>query len=247
MKMCAYKVEGFSAGTWLKPSKRTYEHGEATSMTNATTDSLQAQLIAAQRIHILEAAAKTFAAKGFHGTTVKEVAQEAGIATGTIYNYFENKEALLMGIFAQMRAQVMQEAELPALADVDLPSFLTAFLAYPMRGMRDDNFAMLRVVISELFINPKLNEKYQQQIHLPTLAVAEEYLRARMEQVGGEESDVPLLVRVASALVMGLAVQAALGDELIVAQWEQLPARLAALLVNGIGTRGSSEAGEAAA
>jgi TetR/AcrR family fatty acid metabolism transcriptional regulator len=204
-------------------------------MTNDTTQSLQAQLMAAQRAHILEAAAKTFAAKGFHGTTVKEVAQEAGIATGTIYNYFENKEALLMGIFAQMRAQVMQEAELPTLADADLPSFLTAFLAYPMRGMSDDNFAMLRVVISELFVNPKLNQQYQQQIHLPTLAVAEEYLQSHMDQAGQGQTDVALLVRVASALVTGLAVQAALGDELIVAQWEQLPARLATLLVNGMG------------
>jgi AcrR family transcriptional regulator len=216
-------------------------------MSNTTTESIQAQLIAAQCAHILEAAAKTFAAKGFHGTTVKEVAQEAGIATGTIYNYFENKEALLMGIFAQMRAQVMQEAELPALADVDLQTFLTAFLAYPMRGMHDDNFAMLRVVTSELLVNSKLNQQYQQQIHLPTLAVAEEYLRARMGQRGEEENDVALLVRVASALVTGLAVQAALGDALIVAQWEQLPARLAALLVNGIGATASSEAGEAAA
>ena len=44
-----------------------------------------------------------FAQKGFHPTTTKDIAKEAGIAEGTIYNYFESKTALLIGIFDLMR------------------------------------------------------------------------------------------------------------------------------------------------
>src|SRR5579884_1574030 len=51
------------------------------SMT-ASPDPIQAQLIAARRKQILEAAVKVFAEKGFHQTTIKEIAIEAGIAQG---------------------------------------------------------------------------------------------------------------------------------------------------------------------
>ncbi len=62
-------------------------------------DPIQAQLIAARRNQILDAAAKVFAEKGFHPTTIKDIAAEAGIAHGTIYNYFENKTALRCSAF----------------------------------------------------------------------------------------------------------------------------------------------------
>ncbi len=46
----------------------------------ASPDPIQAQLIAARRKQILEAAVKVFAEKGFHQTTIKDIAREAGIA-----------------------------------------------------------------------------------------------------------------------------------------------------------------------
>jgi len=49
---------------------------------------------------IREAAIKLFAEKGYHETRADEIAQEAGVAVGTIYNYFKNKEDILLDIFA---------------------------------------------------------------------------------------------------------------------------------------------------
>lgn len=48
---------------------------------------------------ILSAAVKTFAEKGFHGTRVADIANEADIAYGLIYHYFKNKEEILNSIF----------------------------------------------------------------------------------------------------------------------------------------------------
>lgn len=48
---------------------------------------------------ILAAAVKTFAEKGFHGTRVADIANEADIAYGLIYHYFKNKEEILNSIF----------------------------------------------------------------------------------------------------------------------------------------------------
>jgi len=49
---------------------------------------------------ILDAAITVFAEKGFHKTTTTEIAKQAGVAVGTIYNYFASKDEVLERIFA---------------------------------------------------------------------------------------------------------------------------------------------------
>ena len=53
----------------------------------------------AKKQAILKAALSLFASRGFHGVAVPEVAMKAGVGTGTIYRYFENKDALVNGVY----------------------------------------------------------------------------------------------------------------------------------------------------
>ena len=48
---------------------------------------------------IRQAAVRVFSRKGFYKARAEEIAQEAGVAVGTIYNYFANKEEILLSIF----------------------------------------------------------------------------------------------------------------------------------------------------
>jgi len=48
---------------------------------------------------ILEAAVKTFSRTGYHRTRVADIAREAGVADGTVYLYFKNKEDILVSLF----------------------------------------------------------------------------------------------------------------------------------------------------
>src|SRR5215469_11066558 len=48
---------------------------------------------------ILDAALKLFAEKGFYNTTTKAISRKAGIAEGTLFNYFETKEDLALFFF----------------------------------------------------------------------------------------------------------------------------------------------------
>ncbi|MCS7350462.1 MAG: TetR/AcrR family transcriptional regulator [Anaerolineae bacterium] len=50
------------------------------------------------RRHIVEAAFRVFARRGFRGTTNREIAQEAGISPGLIYWYFHSKEDLFRAV-----------------------------------------------------------------------------------------------------------------------------------------------------
>jgi AcrR family transcriptional regulator len=54
----------------------------------------------ATRQEILRAARKEFAARGFEQTTTRDISAEAGIAAGTLFNYFPTKEAIV-GCLAQ--------------------------------------------------------------------------------------------------------------------------------------------------
>ena len=59
---------------------------------------------------ILRAATKLFARRGFFHAQVADVAKEAGVAAGTVYLYFENKDDLLISIFEQRMQEAMAEA-----------------------------------------------------------------------------------------------------------------------------------------
>jgi TetR/AcrR family fatty acid metabolism transcriptional regulator len=58
-----------------------------------------------KRKRILEAAVKVFARRGYHGSKVAEIAKRAGVADGTIYLYFENKEDVLVSLFDEVMAE----------------------------------------------------------------------------------------------------------------------------------------------
>lgn len=56
---------------------------------------------------LLEAAAAAYADNGYHQTTVKAIAERAGVATGTYYLYFPNKEASVLAIIDRLYQLVL--------------------------------------------------------------------------------------------------------------------------------------------
>jgi AcrR family transcriptional regulator len=64
-----------------------------------------------KRDMILAAAGRLFDASGYAVTTMEAVAEDAGIAKGSIYNYFRSKHDLFVAVFSQAMATVEAEAE----------------------------------------------------------------------------------------------------------------------------------------
>jgi TetR/AcrR family fatty acid metabolism transcriptional regulator len=50
---------------------------------------------------LLEAAVRVFARKGYHASRVGDIAEEAGVAYGLLYHYFESKEDVLRSVFRE--------------------------------------------------------------------------------------------------------------------------------------------------
>lgn len=198
------------------------------------TDPIQQQLIIARKNQILDAAARVFAHKGFHAATIKDIARDAGIADGTIYNYFDNKTTLLFAIFERMRDALQPTAPVANLQPDDVRGAIRGFVSLPLLALRGDNFELFRVVMSEIMVNDELRAQYAQQVLTPTLSVAEVAFQHWAERGLIHTEQGRLIVRVLSGMVMGLMLQFIMDDDLLHAQWEALPDIVTDLIMQGI-------------
>ncbi len=86
--------------------------------------------IASRRGEILAAAMRVFEASGYSATTVDAIAEAAGVAKGSIYNYFPSKQELFQQIFTDAMA-VTEEEALGILAEpISAPAKITRLLDY---------------------------------------------------------------------------------------------------------------------
>ena len=61
----------------------------------------RAEVTVDKRRQILDAAVRVFARQGFHSTRVSDIADEAGVAYGLVYHYFDSKEQVLNELFSE--------------------------------------------------------------------------------------------------------------------------------------------------
>src|SRR5918992_917839 len=196
-------------------------------------DGVRELLAAARRGQILEAARRVFAERGFRRTTTREVARAAGVSEGTIYNYFEDKDALLMAILEELNETERRAEDFEEGMATDFRGFLEGYLRRRM-SLIWENREVFRVVLSEMLVNVELRDRYLRQVVDPTMRIAEENFRSRMEQGEVRETDAPLAMRSVAGSVLGVLVLGLLGDEEIYSRSDEVPDILAGLLIHGL-------------
>jgi len=190
-------------------------------------------VVRARREQIVGAATRVFAEKGFRRATTREVARAAGVSEGTIYNYFENKDALLLAILDRLNETERRAADFEEGMATDFRGFLEQYLRRRM-SLIWENREAFRVVLSEMLVNAELRERYLRHVVDPTMRIAEENFRSRMEQGEVRETDAPLAMRSVAGSVLGVLVLGLLGDEEINSRSEEVPDVLAGLLIFGL-------------
>lgn len=128
---------------------------------------------------ILEAAATVFARKGFHQATIREIAELANVADGTIYNYYANKRDLLMSMSRHVVADSASDA-LKKFQVEDDHDFLAAILGERF-GFLERNADFVQAMFSEVWANGEFREQYFGEVIMPLLQLMEGYLQARIE------------------------------------------------------------------
>jgi AcrR family transcriptional regulator len=120
---------------------------------------------AARREAILAAALDEFSARGFAATRLDDVAQRAGVAKGTIYLYFRDKESLFQELIRTMLTPLVGTIE--ALGKADLPisalaeHFADLFVREIYETRRKD---VIRLMIAEGRRFPNLAEFYYREV-----------------------------------------------------------------------------------
>lgn len=125
---------------------------------------------------LIEAGLKEFAEKGFAATRLEDVAARAGVVKGTIYLYFENKEALFREAILSSITPVITGVEgVVAAYEGDTESLLRLVIGTLYeRLVRGEIGILFRIMIAEGPRFPELLEFY----HASTIKIAKQVLTA---------------------------------------------------------------------
>jgi AcrR family transcriptional regulator len=101
----------------------------------------------ARREALMSAAAELFSAQGFDAVTVSDIARAADLATGTVYNYFPTKTALLMAILSADLGAMLEEIGREEASPID--ALLSVFRVVDHRSR-----ALWRQVVGQAMLDP---------------------------------------------------------------------------------------------
>jgi TetR/AcrR family fatty acid metabolism transcriptional regulator len=196
------------------------------------TNPVQALLIDARRTQILNAATDVFAEKGFHDATIRQVAQRAGIADGTIYLYFANKTELLLGILNRLNESERRAQDLAAVTG----DFRSSFIAYMRHRLTlmDKNFRTFHAVLPDLIANPELRARYASEVIEPSFKLAAPFFQQWVKAGVLKPVNTALALRAISAMVLGILVLRMFGDKTVSEEWDNLPEFIADMILDGI-------------
>lgn len=201
---------------------------------SSTPMDFKQQMAEARRKQILMGAAEVFAEKGFHQATTKEIAANADVSEGTIYNYFDNKRELLVAMLELIATQ-----SLKTIIDGDLPKDPKEFITWVIRDryqLAEKYGYLLAPILAEIFVDAELREAVYQQIAIPIAGHLEKYLQAQIEAGRVRQIDPVIVTR---AFVGMLLINFALKLTSLDSRYEKISAdslieQLASLFLEGI-------------
>ena len=82
-----------------------------------------------RKLELLQIAYRLFLTRGYENTSVDEIIEEAGIAKGTYYYYFESKEQMLEEVIGMMIDKEIEAARQILRSDLDLPQKFVGIIA----------------------------------------------------------------------------------------------------------------------
>lgn len=190
---------------------------------------------------LVAAAARAFAEDGFHATAIDRVSLDAGLAKGTVYNYFPSKRAIFEAVLLEACALAAEAADsVPAAAPVR--QRLEAFVAGNL-GWSRPNPDLAKVFARTLTAGDAEDRALILEAALPCIEKVAEILRVGAER-GEVDLDAPPRALAVTFIVLAnvLLLQAADGA----LGWpppKELPTTAAGLFLEGLPGLGSGQSG----
>ncbi len=197
------------------------------------------QLKEQRAAQILDAAARVFARRGYQRATTREIAAEADVAEGTIYNYFKSKRHLLISMASRLAMESLEQVKaLPPLEDereyvaAEVTSRFELFL---------ENIDLARALMLEMLVNDDLRQEYMNEVLSPAISFLGEYIRNRMEAGAFRKVKPEIVARTMIGGVMSFCFLWLQHGELDQGSLEELASEVAGLFLDGLRVRQAEE------
>jgi AcrR family transcriptional regulator len=171
---------------------------------------------------VLAAARRMFLARGYHGASLEQIADEAGFSKGVVYSQFESKADLFLALLEQRIEERAEEnarfvEELSSSDGLGLDQGLLALAEHVSRRDRADAEWGLLVIEFRVHAarNPELNHRYS-EVHERTVAGVARVV-ARIYDRAGEAPPLPAseLARMLLAVGAGARLEQATNSEVV--------------------------------
>ena len=107
---------------------------------------------------MIQAAREAFAANGFHGTGIAQIAQASGVAVGQIYRDFANKEAIVAVIVERDLEDFLSERGLCAAGATGDPEAVRAWIGEFVACEKPESGRLIAEVMAEATRNERIAE-----------------------------------------------------------------------------------------
>jgi TetR/AcrR family fatty acid metabolism transcriptional regulator len=134
-----------------------------------------------KRDRILKAAIKVFAKNGFYATRVSEIAKAAGVADGTIYLYFKNKDDVLITIFEDGINRLLVILREVAESDEPFETRITRIIELQL-GLLEDQRDLAEVITVNLRQSSRLLKQYATPLFMQYIDVIAGVVREGQEE-----------------------------------------------------------------
>jgi len=140
----------------------------------------RAELTEARRLQLLEAAVRLCATRGFDAVSVDAIAREAGLAKGTVYLYFPNKQAILDA--ALQRYSILPETKelLESFRGVPPSEAIPEIVRALWRGLRQ-RAELIGIFLREVPLSAENSELFLKRIVYPANLALADYFGAWIE------------------------------------------------------------------
>jgi len=155
--------------------------------------------LTATQKRIIEAAIKVFSEKGFEGATTSEIAQEAGVAEGTIFRHFGTKKGILQGILLRAVDSFQEPEVVVSLARMIEQKYDEAGPYFWMHHIKDQLNAiqqylpMLKLLFYEAQFHSEVKETMFKKIARPIIDLLSDPIRQRQSTGDYRKLDADLM------------------------------------------------------
>ncbi len=131
------------------------------------------------RAKLIDTALDLFAKRGYEATSIRDIAREAGVAQGLLYNYFPGKEDLFWAILQMHGLAPHLQGTLEEYANRPVEETLRA-VGWRLHAYFTEREPLMRLILSEVQTNPKVAEVFAQYVREESTAISR-HLQARID------------------------------------------------------------------